>query len=247
MRRGDAPRLRVIDGSALSGAAAGRPRGGGSETGGSARGESGEPADGEGREGGLGGGPPGGVDGGPASEVDGGPASDADGGLPGGADPLGAPSRARGMLGTGRLRALGGPPTNGGEAFDWRRELELVAPDVTLPPGCSRDAIAAAEGSLGLALPTQQAEFLAATDGVYDGDSHYWYAWSLERVVDENFDYERPGDLLAVGDDAGSGWFCVPLDGSGVVHYDRASGVRRTLARDLRGLWLGWFGGTLGV
>jgi len=209
MRRGDAPRLRVIDGGALSRAAARWPPGGGAATGGPARGEG--------------------------------------GGLSGGSDTLGAPSRAGSVLGTGRLRALGDPLANGGEAFEWRQELELVAPDVTLPPGCSRDAIAAAEGSLGLRFPSQQAEFLAATDGIYDGESHYWYAWSLERVVDENFDCERPGDLLAVGDDAGSGWFCLPLDGSGVVHYDRVTGVRRTLARDLRGLWLGWFGGTLGV
>jgi hypothetical protein len=150
-------------------------------------------------------------------------------------------------------RAVGVTPAIGGlrevadEAFDWRAELELVAPDVTLPPGCSRGAIAAAEGSLGLTLPPGQAEFLTATDGVYDGDSHYWYAWSLERVVDENFDPDRPADLLAVGDDAGSGWFCLPLKGTGALHYDRVTGVRRVLARDLRGLWLGWFGGTLGV
>jgi hypothetical protein len=151
----------------------------------------------------------------------------------------------------GRLRVLDDPPPGDdgswSEGFDWRAELELVAPDITLPPGCSRAAVTAAEGSLGLTLPPQQVEFLTATDGVYDGDSHYWYAWSLERVVDENFDPDRPADLLAVGDDAGRGWFCVPLEGTGALHYDRVTGVRRTLARDLRGLWLGWFGGTLGV
>jgi SMI1 / KNR4 family (SUKH-1) len=147
--------------------------------------------------------------------------------------------------GAGREGSSGGA---GRGAFDWRAELELVAPDVTLLPGCSRTALAAAEGSLGFALPRELIEFLSATDGVYDGDSHYWYAWSLERLVDESFDPERPADLLGVGDDAGSGWFCLPLDDrTGVVHYDRVTGARRTLARDLRGLWLGWFGGTLGV
>src|SRR5262245_34341028 len=40
--------------------------------------------------------------------------------------------------------------------FDWRAELELVAPDITLLPGCSRSALAAAEGSLGFALPREQ-------------------------------------------------------------------------------------------
>jgi hypothetical protein len=158
----------------------------------------------------------------------------------------GGASRSSGGIGAGRLRALGDDGPWGG-GFDWRAELELVAPEVTLPPGCSRTAIAAAEGSLGMAFPSQQIEFIAATDGIYDGDCHYWYAWSLERVVDENFDPERPGDLLAVGDDAGSGLFCLPLDGTGPIHYDRVTGARRTLARDLRGLWLGWFGGTLGV
>src|SRR4051794_28740173 len=150
-----------------------------------------------------------------------------------------------------RLRAIAGHSHGGsagsGGPFDWRTELELVAPDVTLLPGCSRTALAAAEGSLGFALPRELVEFLAATDGIYDSDCHYWYAWSLERLVDESFDPERPADLLPVGDDAGSGWFCLPLDGAGVIHYDRATGARTTLARDLRGLWLGWFGGTLCV
>ena len=158
----------------------------------------------------------------------------------------GGASRSGGGLGAPRLRALGDDEPWSG-AFDWRAELELVAPDVTLPPGCSRTALTAAEASLGVTFPSEQVEFLGATDGIYDGDSHYWYAWSLERVVDENFDPDRPGDLLAVGDDAGSGWFCLSLDGTGAIHYDRVTGVRRTLARDLRGLWLGWFGGTLGV
>ena len=155
-----------------------------------------------------------------------------------------------GMKGA-RLRAVGHAPGAGGGAgsgaFDWRAELELIATDVTLLPGCSRTALAAAEGSLGFALPRELVEFLSATDGVYDSDCHYWYAWSLERLVDESFDHERPADLLAIGDDAGSGWFCLPLDAAGVIHYDRATGARRTLARDLRGLWLGWFGGTLRV
>ena len=120
-----------------------------------------------------------------------------------------------GMRGA-RLRAVTGHSHGGsagsGGPFDWRTELELVAPDVTLLPGCSRTALAAAEGSLGFALPRELVEFLGATDGVYDSDCHYWYAWSLERLVDESFDPERPADLLAVGDDAGSGWFCLPLD-----------------------------------
>jgi len=160
-----------------------------------------------------------------------------------------------GAVGGGaRLRAVGHPRdggrhggSGGGGAFDWRAELELVAPDVLLPPGCSRHALAAAEGSLGLRLPPGLVEFLEATDGVYDIDSHHWYAWSLERLVDENFEAERPSDLLLIGDDAASGWFCLSLQGTGALHYDRITAQRRTLARDLRGLWLGWFGGTLGV
>jgi hypothetical protein len=145
-----------------------------------------------------------------------------------------------------RLRSLGLTPQDG--PFDWRAELELVAPDVLLPPGCGRAAIAAAEGSLGWTLPPQLVEFLTAADGVYDVDSHHWYAWSLERLVDENFEAERPGDVALIGDDAGSGWFALPLQGrGGALHIDRVTGERRTLARDLRGLWLGWFGGTLRV
>jgi hypothetical protein len=131
------------------------------------------------------------------------------------------------------------------DEFDWRAELELVAPDVTLPPGCSAQAIAAAEGSLGLPFPAQQVEFLKATDGVYDAESHHWFAWSLERVVDENFEPDRPSDLLIVGDDASSGWFCLPFEGEGAVYYARTTGERRTIAPDVRGLWLGWFGGTI--
>src|SRR5690242_12953639 len=88
-----------------------------------------------------------------------------------------------------RLRSVGHAPQDG--PFDWRAELELVAPDVLLPPGCGRAAIAAAEGSLGWALPPQLIEFLTAADGVYDVDSHHWYAWSLERLVDESFEAER--------------------------------------------------------
>jgi hypothetical protein len=150
-----------------------------------------------------------------------------------------------------RLRVVRDPLDRGGspgEALDWRAELELVAPDVTLPPGCSAQAIAAAEGSLGLTFPAQQVEFLKATDGVYDAESYHWFAWSLERVVDENFEPDRPNDLLVIGDDGASGWFCLSLEGGeGIVHYSRTTGERRTIAPDVRGLWLGWFGGTISV
>jgi hypothetical protein len=171
------------------------------------------------------------------------------GGVPSGGGGGGGEARSRAGVasGRGRLRAVGEPPGAGRGPFDWRAELELVAPDVTLPPGCSRGQIAAAEGSLGLTFPRAQVELLNATDGVYDGECHHWYVWSLERLVDENFEQERPSDLLLVGDDAGSGWFCLPLEGAGAIHLDRATGRRRTLARDLRGLWLGWFGGTVRV
>src|SRR4051812_1397491 len=106
-----------------------------------------------------------------------------------------------------RLRAVDRPVEHGGTdgtAFDWRAELEFVAPDILLPPGCRRESMSAAEGSLGWSLPPQQVEFLTAVDGVYDVDSHHWYAWSLERLVDENFEAERPSDLLLIGDDAAS-------------------------------------------
>jgi hypothetical protein len=209
--------------------------------------------------------------------------------VPGGGLSGGAVARHSNLGGSGgsgvRLRAVGPPRETGrhgdgggGEGpFDWREELELVAPDVLLAPGCSRHSLAAAEGSLGVRLPPELVEFLAATDGVYDIDSHHWYAWSLERLVDENFEAERPRDLLLIGDDAASGWFCLPLQGAGAhagagpgpgagagpgtgarpgagpgpgpaaLHYNRITGQRRTVARDLRGLWLGWFGGTLCV
>jgi len=151
-----------------------------------------------------------------------------------------------------RDSASGRESRGGGEwastAFDWRAELELVAPDVTLPPGATAQAIAAAEGSLGLTFPAQQVEFLRATDGVYDAESYHWFAWSLERVVDENFEPDRPADLLLIGDDAASGWFCLSLgSGDGVIHYERTAGERRAIAPDVRGLWLGWFGGTISV
>jgi hypothetical protein len=128
---------------------------------------------------------------------------------------------------------------------DWRAELELVAPDVLLPPPATPQAIAAAEGSLGVVFPRRLVAFLTAADGVYDPDRHHWYAWSLERLVDENFDSDRPRDLLLVGDDAAAGWFALHDDQA--LHYDRATGLRRVLAPDLRSLWLGWFGGTLRV
>jgi hypothetical protein len=163
--------------------------------------------------------------------------------VPGG----GLSSQRFGSRGGARLRTVEHPRPEGGAAFDWRAELELVAPDVLLPPGCRRDAIAAAEGSLGWALPPQLAEFLTAADGVYDVDTHHWYAWSLERLVDENFEPERPHDLVLIGDDAGPGWFALPAHGRGALHVNRITGERRPLARDLRALWLGWFGGTIGV
>src|SRR3954468_11886897 len=77
----------------------------------------------------------------------------AGGGLSGGA----TGRSSGGALHGGRLRAVGDVPAEsmrpgGGGVFDWRAELELVAPDVLLPPGSSRQAIAAAEGSLGWAL-----------------------------------------------------------------------------------------------
>jgi hypothetical protein len=145
------------------------------------------------------------------------------------------------------VRERPGEPALLGGRFDWREELELVAPDVTLPPGCTAQAITAAEGSLGLTFPREQVEFLKATDGVYDAESHHWFAWSLERLVDENFEPDTPTGMLVVGDDAASGWFCVPLAGNGVRYYERTTGQSRTVAADLSSLWLGWFGGTLRV
>jgi hypothetical protein len=211
MRSGEAPRLRVMPGGGLSGAAVG---------GGARLRAVEQPRDGR----------------------------------PDGADEAGG---GTGLLeqprgGGAPVRTVGRPRESGrrggGGVFDWREELELLAPDVVLPQGCSRHALAAAEGSLGLRFPAELVEFLGAADGVYDVDSHHWYAWSLERLVDENFEAERPRDLLLIGDDAGSGWFCLPLHGgSGALHYNRITAERRTIARDLRGLWLGWFGGTLGV
>src|SRR3954451_21956106 len=84
-----------------------------------------------------------------------------------------------GAMRSARLRAVAGHSHGGsawsGGVFDWRTELEPLAPDVPLLPGGSRPALAAAEGSLGFALPRELVEFLAATDGIYDSDCHYWY------------------------------------------------------------------------
>ena len=63
--------------------------------------------------------------------------------------PTGTGGRAP-AFGDARLRRATQPPD---DAFAWRPELELVAPDVTLPPGCAAHTIAAAEGSLGLTFP----------------------------------------------------------------------------------------------
>jgi SMI1-KNR4 cell-wall len=114
-----------------------------------------------------------------------------------------------------------------------------------------------AELALGVALPGELREFLAATDGFYDAESRHECAWTLQRIIRENANawsdarmaFER--DLLAFGDDGAGDWFCMPVRSSArsddVVHWTWIGQDRRTIAPSLRDFWMGWYDGSIQV
>jgi hypothetical protein len=97
---------------------------------------------------------------------------------------------------------------------------------------------------------------LRETDGVYDREGQYEYAWSLARIVSENseawveLDGPLPEAFLAIGSDGAGDWFCIPSDRhatSVVLHWAWIEFVARQIAPDLMSFWTGWFSGELTV
>jgi hypothetical protein len=131
-------------------------------------------------------------------------------------------------------------------ASDWRAELSRLGPHLTLREGVTRAALLEAQTALRWRFPADLADFLRATDGVYDEDAHHEYAWCLTRLVAENLAQrdELPPDLLGVGDDAAGHWFCLSKTTGEAIH---AGATLTPVAPDLRGLWRAWFGRRLNV
>jgi hypothetical protein len=138
----------------------------------------------------------------------------------------------------------------------WLEELEAMESKAELRPGCSPERVTGAESELGVTLPEALAEFLRATDGFYDRESEYAYAWDLNTLVGENArawtDAAAPLDtnFLAFGADGAGGWFCLPLgpeSADGVFHWSATDEQPRRIAPDLRTFWRGWLTGRITV
>lgn len=124
-----------------------------------------------------------------------------------------------------------------------------------LREGCTCKDIEAAEAKLGVSLPQSLVQFLKATDGFFDRESQYEYAWRLERIVEENrrawSDQSRTFDnhLLAFGGDGAGDWFCLSLyeTEDSVHHWAWISAESRRVAPDLATFWSGWLQGSISV
>jgi hypothetical protein len=139
---------------------------------------------------------------------------------------------------------------------DWRQLLGCIGSHVGLRPGCEAAELDGAERVLGITLPQELREFLAATDGLYDRHAQHDYGWPLQRVVSENTDAWKHNemaldrDLLAFGDDGAGDWFCVPVSSgrhAEVVHWGWIGHERRTIAPSVRKFWEGWYDGSITV
>jgi hypothetical protein len=109
---------------------------------------------------------------------------------------------------------------------------------------------------LGIVLPRELREFLAATNGLYDSYARHAYGWPVQRIVSENVaawnddEMALHRDLLAFGDDGTGDWFCVPVTSSPhseVLHWGWIGHERRTIAQSLQEFWAGWYGGSITV
>jgi cell wall assembly regulator SMI1 len=88
-------------------------------------------------------------------------------------------------------------------------------------PGCTSEALRAAERLLGVRLPERLRDLYRAGDGRYRSDGEWWVVWPLERITAETARaWEQgmlPQDLLAFGDNGTGNPFCVPLHGDDEV------------------------------
>jgi hypothetical protein len=138
----------------------------------------------------------------------------------------------------------------------WREFLSQLSDSLALRPGCEPAQLADAEARLGVRLPRDLADLLSETDGFYDTESQYEYAWDHATIVAANtrhwLDADLPldGDLLGFGGDGIGGWFCLShaLDATAsVYHWEWIDCERRLIAPDLRTFWHGWLTGAIGI
>jgi cell wall assembly regulator SMI1 len=139
---------------------------------------------------------------------------------------------------------------------EWVELLRGARRPLSVRPGCSASEIENAESVLGVTIPKSLADFLKATDGFTDLQSHFAYAWDLSTIIAENgrawSDPAMPLDrrLLAFGADGAGDWFCLTLDTPGespVVHWGWIEGRPRCVADDLASFWRTWLDGSLSV
>jgi cell wall assembly regulator SMI1 len=138
----------------------------------------------------------------------------------------------------------------------WQSALGEISSDLALRLGCSSERIAEAEQRLGVRFPRELAEYLEATDGLYDNKAEYAYGWSLDEIVRENTRAWGDGTtaldsaLLAFGGDGAGAWFCVSLapdSATAVFHWNWIDLESRPVAPDLASFWHGWLTGATGV
>ncbi|MFI5494104.1 hypothetical protein [Actinoplanes sp. NPDC051859] len=121
-------------------------------------------------------------------------------------------------------------------AVSWRDIILAVLPEATLSGGASGQAIAAAEGRLGLPLPHDLVELLRETDGIRAADGTP-VVWAADQLV-------RDGDLLVVGGCGGERFAYELADpAAGILLKDRVVGtdladyVVRALGPDTERSW----------
>jgi hypothetical protein len=135
---------------------------------------------------------------------------------------------------------------------EWSEILEPERRGLELRPPCDESTLKVAASRLGQSLPTSLAGFYGHTDGFYDTSAEYEYAWSLDRLVNDNLesrndDFPLPSDILGFGGDGAGGWFCLWADGrdTSVFHFNWIDYERFLLAPDLTQFWRGWLDGEI--
>lgn len=134
----------------------------------------------------------------------------------------------------------------------WAETLNEFASRLELAQGLPEPLLDAAEQHLRAALPPDQRAFLLYTDGFYDQEAQYEFAWSLSELVSQALagwaEGWLPHRLLPIGRDGAGGYFTLPLDGSPTVrHWSSISEEEADTRLALNEFWLGWLRGDVRV
>lgn len=136
--------------------------------------------------------------------------------------------------------------------FVWAETLTEFASRLVLAEGVPEPDLDAAEQRLRVALPPDQRRFLLYTNGFYDQEAQYEYAWSLAELVSQALagwaEGWLPNRLLPIGGDGAGGYFTLPLDATATVRHWSSIGEEEVdTGLTLEEFWPQWLSGDVRV